>query len=146
MSLWGITPRTPLTLRGSAVPATPLRLHHHLQLLPTTNTSFSSLNHHLHFPPACMELHVHGHLPLHLHFSLFLSNTEPTTCTIIQTAISVTTQTAIRFVFCHHGKRFSEALPPRQCVPAILGRSVQRGFPAPPPQQHQQQPRLEVAG
>ena len=41
-----------------------------------------------------LELYVHGHLPLHLYFSLLLSNTEPTTCTIIQTAISVTTQPA----------------------------------------------------
>ena len=99
--------------------------------------------HHPHFPPACMELYMHGHLPLHLYFSLFLSNTEPTTCTIIQTTTSVTTQTAIRFVFCHRGRRFSEALLPWQCVPVILGRSMQRGFPAPPPQQ--QQSRLEVA-
>ena len=104
---------------------------------------FSSLNHHLHFPPAFMELYMHGHLPLHLYFSLFLSNTEPTTRTITQTATSVTTQTAIRFVFCHRERRFSEALLPWQCVPVIPGRSMQRGFPVPPPQQ--QQSRLEVA-
>ena len=82
-----------------------------------------------------LELYVHGHLPLHLYFSLFLSNTEPTTRTITQTTTSVTTQTAIRFVFCHRERRFSEALLPWQYVPVIPGRSMQRGFPAPPPQQ-----------
>ncbi|RVW42891.1 hypothetical protein CK203_083001 [Vitis vinifera] len=77
--------------------------------------------------PTCMqlELYVHGHLPLHLYFSLFLSNTEPTTCTIIQTAISVTTQAAICFVFCHRGRRFFFFLklyhPGNVCPPSREG-------------------------